>query len=78
MFAKGLCFYKLFCIFVLGALAGDIIETIYCKIISGQWQNRSSFIYGHFSVVWGLAFVIATIMFYNAQDYSMMTIFFPF
>lgn len=28
IFAQGLCFYKLFCTFVIGAVIGDMVETI--------------------------------------------------
>lgn len=75
VFAEGLCFYKLFCAFVIGGVLGDLIETIFCKIRTKKWMRRSSFVYGHLSVVWGFAFVIATILFYKVGDRNSFSIF---
>lgn len=66
-FAQGLCFYKIFCVFVIGAILGDIVETIFCYRKYKTWMSRSGFVYGHMSVVWGFAFVIATILFYRME-----------
>ena len=43
---------------LIGALAGDIVETIFCRVTSGIWMSRSSLVWGPFSVVWGLAAVV--------------------
>lgn len=75
IFAQGLCFYKLFGVFVTGAFWGDVIETLFCRLKGGTWINRSSFLYGQFSVVWGFAFVLATLLFYNIADYPVSVIY---
>lgn len=75
IFAQGLCFYKIFSIFVIGAFLGDMMEMLYCRIKGGYWMSRSSFVYGQFSIVWGFAFVIATILFYNAEDHSVLLLY---
>lgn len=61
-FAKGICFDKIFWLFLSCSLIGDIIETAYCYMISGTLMSRSSLIYGPFSVVWGLGAVLLTIV----------------
>lgn len=75
IFAQGLCFYKLFCVFVTGAFLGDVVETLFCRMKSGEWMSRSSFVYGQFSVVWGFAFVIATLLFYNLSDFPVIVLY---
>ncbi len=61
LFAKGLCLDKLIWVFFTAALLGDIIETLFCGFVDGQWMNRSSVLYGPFSFVWGLGAVVLTI-----------------
>lgn len=75
VFAQGLCYYKLFCIFVIGAIIGDIVETVFCYSKYKKWMSRSSFVYGHMSVVWGIAFLIATILSYYVKDYNLLAIY---
>lgn len=67
-FAEGCGFYKLFWLFFLGSFLGDIVETIFCRITMGQWISRSSLVWGPFSIVWGLALVIATALMYKDKD----------
>lgn len=50
----------LFQLFFLGALLGDLTETIFCRITAGVWMSRSSLVWGPFSIVWGLAIALAT------------------
>ena len=54
VFAKGICLDKIFWVFLVSALLGDIIETLYCRAVGGVWMSRSSVLYGPFSIVWGL------------------------
>lgn len=63
IFAHGICFDKLVWVFLISALAGDLIETLYCRFVSaGIWMSRSSVIYGPFSVVWGMGAVLLTVV----------------
>ena len=62
VFAYGCGFYKLVWLFGIGAVLGDIIETIYCHATAGVWMSRSSVLYGPFSIVWGLGAVLMTVM----------------
>ncbi len=62
VFAPGICAEKLLWIFVLCALAGDLIETVYCRFTAGYWMSRTSVIYGTLSIVWGFGGVLMTII----------------
>ena len=70
VFAAGCSFYKIFLLFVIGAFLGDITETIFCRITAGYWMSRSSLVWGPFSVVWGLALAMATVLLRQNQDKS--------
>ena len=67
-FAEGCGFYKLFWLFLIGSLLGDITETLYCRLVGGTWIYRSSLVWGPFSVVWGFAIVLATALLYKDRD----------
>lgn len=62
IFARGLCFDKLVCLFLIASFLGALIEMVYCRITGGTWMNRSSLVYGPFSVVWGLGAVLLTVV----------------
>lgn len=70
VFAVGCSFYKLMCLFFLGAFLGDITETIFCLIIDGVLMSRSSVVYGPFSLVWGFAAMILTAILYQYRNHS--------
>lgn len=61
-------FVQIFWMFVIGAFVGDIVETIFCRLTSGIWMSRSSLVWGPFSVVWGLAIALATVLLYKDKD----------
>ena len=75
-FAEGCGFYKLFWLFLIGALLGDFTETIFCRITGGVWMSRSSLVWGPFSIVWGLAITLATTLLYKDRDKPDRHIFF--
>ena len=70
VFAVGCSFYKLVCLFFIGAFLGDIIETIFCWITMGRLMSRSSVVYGDFSIVWGLGCVLLTAILYQYRNRS--------
>ena len=70
VFAAGCSFYKLACLFFIGAFLGDIIETIFCRLTAGVWMSRSSVVYGPFSIVWGFGAVLLTAILYRYRDRS--------
>ena len=61
---------------VVGAFLGDIVETIFCRVTAGVWMSRSSFVWGPFSIVWGVALAAATMLLYRYRKYSDRFLFF--
>lgn len=54
--------YQFFWIFIIGCVLGDIIETIYCFLVTGTIMSRTSVLYGPFSLVWGTGAVIMSVL----------------
>lgn len=72
---KQLSLADLLWLFVIGAFLGDVVETIFCRITAGVWMSRSSLVWGPFSVVWGLALALSTVLLQNSEDKSDSAIF---
>ena len=62
-------------LFVIGAFLGDVVETIFCRVTAGVWMSRSSLVWGPFSVVWGLALVMAAVLLRGSEERSDRSIF---
>lgn len=66
LFAEGICFEKLFLIFVMGCIFGAFYEEILTfgkRFINGQtliWEYRRGVIYGPFSPIYGLGATLMT------------------
>ena len=60
-------------LFTIASLVGDIVETIFCRLNAGVWMSRSSLVWGPFSVVWGGALVMASILLPRKKDGSART-----
>lgn len=61
VFARGICFDKLVWVFLISSFLGALIEMVFCRVTGGIWMNRSSMLYGPFSVVWGVGAVVLTV-----------------
>ena len=72
---KQLSLADLLWLFVIGAFLGDMVETIFCRITAGVWMSRSSLVWGPFSVVWGLALALSTVLLRNCENKSDSAIF---
>lgn len=70
VFASGCGFYKLACLFFIGAFLGDITETVFCCFSMGRWMSRSSVVFGPFSIVWGLGCAMLTWILYRYREQS--------
>ncbi|MBD5459424.1 MAG: putative ABC transporter permease [Lachnospiraceae bacterium] len=68
VFAAGCCFHKLIWLFAIGAFLGDLVETVFCRLTAGYWMSRSSVVYGPFSIVWGLAIALLTLVLDRYKD----------
>ena len=75
VFAEGNSFYKLVLLFAFMAFAGCVIETIFMWTKYGYYANRSSLIYGQFSLVWGFAVVIMNLFLYRFKDSGAVRLF---
>jgi len=70
VFAEGCGFYKVFWLFMAGALIGDLVETVFCRITLGWWMSRSSVVWGPFSLVWGIGIALFTLILYQHRNKS--------
>ena len=74
-FATGLCFYKLFWIFLVGCVIGCLVEMLWCYLNEGFFESRQGLIYGPFSTVYGLGAVLFTLVMYRFKHSSSFIIF---
>ncbi len=70
-----LTLYRLFWLFVLASFLGDLAETAFWLITRGELTSRSSLLYGPFSLVWGCAVVLLTLVFHKVDDQNPGSIF---
>lgn len=75
VFAQGLCITKVIWIFLIAALIGDLVETVFVWIRFGTLMSRSSLVYGPFSVVWGFGAVLLTVMLYRLAKKNAVLVF---
>ena len=69
-FASGLCFEKLFALFVIGSLIGTCIETVYALIVEGHFECRVGLVYGPFIPVYGGGACMLTLALYKLYKLS--------
>ena len=68
--ARPLTAYRLFWLFLIAGVAGDLIEVGFWLVTRGELISRSSLLCGPFSLVWGLAAVLLTLVFHRMGDLS--------
>ena len=69
-FASGLCYEKLFSLFLLGSFVGTCIETVYALIVEGHFEFRVGVVYGPFIPVYGGGACLLTIALYKLYKLS--------
>ena len=74
-FAKGMNYYKLFWIFMIGCVGGVIIETFWCLLKKGVIESRSGLIYGPFNPVYGFGALLMAVCLNPLQKRSRLWIF---
>lgn len=67
-FAKGICFSKLFWVFLIGCVGGVAIELFWCLLTRYPLENRSGLIYGPFNPVYGFGAVLLTLLLYKIKS----------
>lgn len=68
--AEPLSFYRVFWLFLIAGVAGDLVEVAFWLVTRGELISRSSLLYGPFSLVWGLGAVLLTLVFHRMDDRS--------
>lgn len=70
-FGYGLCFNKIFILFVIGNVVGCVLETIWAFATLHKFEMRVGLVYGPFIPVYGFGAVLITLClykFYKARD----------
>jgi len=75
-FAVGYNIYKILWVFFLGGFIGNMAEITFYLLTTGKVISRSSMIYGQFSTVWGLGFVLLTVPLHKIAEKREIYIFF--
>lgn len=74
-FAEGLSFYKLVWIFIIGAIAGCLLETVWYFSQNGYYVSRTGVFYGPFSPIYGFGALLLTVSLYRIRDKNASFIF---
>ncbi|MGL5677626.1 MAG: putative ABC transporter permease [Cellulosilyticaceae bacterium] len=74
-FAKGLNFYKLFCIFFIGCIVGVVVEVLWCLATRHYYESRVGLIYGPFNLVYGFGALAMAVGLYWMRHKRDFTIF---
>lgn len=68
-FAFGLCFSKLFWIFMIGNVVGFVLETVYALVVPPhKFELRVSVVFGPFILVYGFGAVAITLFLYKMYN----------
>ncbi len=80
VFAKGLCFSKVFLFFVLGSVFGSFFEEIQWFIQKGVWTSRHDLLIGPFSTLYGFGLVLFLLILgpKNSRRGTIKTFFYAF
>lgn len=68
--ARPLTPYRVFWLFLIAGVAGDLIEVAFWLLTRGELISRSSLLYGPFSLVWAMGAVLLTLAFHRMDDQS--------
>lgn len=68
-------FYQLFWIFIIGSVAGVLVETIFGLIVEHKITSRAGVLYGPFNPVYGFGAIFITLAIYKIKDKPVWVIF---
>ena len=75
-FAFGLCYSKLFWIFLIGSVVGCVLETLYALVFPPhRFELRVSLVFGPFILVYGFGAVLFTLVLYRMYNQRDLLIF---
>lgn len=67
-YAYGVNKYKLAWLFVLGSILGCLAETVWYLYLRGRLLNRQGVLFGPFSPIYGVMFVLITMLLYKIRN----------
>ena len=73
-FAEGICYSKLFWVFLIGCVGGVLVEMFWCVLTRYPLENRSGLIYGPFNPVYGFGAVLLTVALYKIKSKTLVFI----
>ena len=53
-------FFNIFWLFMIGCVFGLVVETLYHRVVWGEWQDRAGLLWGPFSPIYGCGAVVLT------------------
>lgn len=62
-------------VFIVGGVAGYIVEMIFCLVVRGTIESRQGLLYGPFNQIYGFAAVLLTVLLRPLVDKSSLSIF---
>ncbi len=74
-FAYGVCFSKLFWLFMIGSFFGTVMETFWALMVEGHFEVRVGMVTGPFIPVYGGGAVLMTLCLYKLYKYNGIIIF---
>ena len=75
VFANGMCFNKIFWVFMFGCIFGVVCETIYFFLKYNIVESRSGLIYGPLNLVYGFGTIALLLTLYKIKDTKKVFIF---
>lgn len=67
---------NLFWIFFFGSIVGVMVEIVWCIFKNGNYQSRTSLVYGQFNLVYGIGAVLISMALSKVKDKKNIKIFF--
>ncbi len=68
IFAEGMCFKKIFWIFIVGCVFGVVFEMVVTYIQNGVWVSRRGLIYGPLNPVYGIGAALMAMFLYKGKN----------
>lgn len=67
--------FNILMLFVLGSVVGLFLETLVSYPVDGAWKDRSGFVWGPFSPIYGMGIVLFTIVLNEIHDKNPLVMF---
>ncbi len=69
-FARGMNWYKIVLLFLIGSFSGVIVETLWVMLRYGILQSRVGLVYGPFNGLYGLGVIVLSYSLYNFRNHG--------